>query len=149
MRKAKAKEEKQQIGFWNNAFVVVLRWIFLIPISLVLFELAEYLPLLAVSLLESLNAPLWAVILILLFGGGTFLVYTVIAGAALAPALVGKIAPRIGVGFLIVGVVFFVMQLLDVIDSIGKYPWYIVVIEIIVGFAILIGMVFDYAEETQ
>lgn len=133
-------------GFWGSTFGQVLRWILLVPVALLLFRLAEYIPILAADFLASLDAPAWGMLLILLMGGGFFL-YLLFMGALLAPNLVSLIAPNTKVGLSIVGLIYAIIQLLNVINSFLVQSWHIAVIKTIVGVTILITTAVAYGEE--
>lgn len=139
--------EKQKSGFWGGTFGQVLRWIILVPIALLLFRLAEYIPILAADFLVSLDAPAWGMLLILLMGGGFFL-YLLFMGAVFAPNLVSLIAPNTQVGLSIVGLIYAVLQLLNVINSFLVQSWYVAVIKTVVGVTILITTAVAYGEES-
>ena len=139
--------KSKQAGFWNDTFGRVLRWIILIPAALILFDLAVYPPLMAVSFLDSLDAPAWAIVIIVLMGGG-FLIYIFVLGGMLAAVMVSAIAPNTQLGVSIVGILYFLLQTGTVIHSAGNYPWFITLTEAIVGLTILGGLVSAYAEDT-
>jgi len=139
--------EKQKSGFWGGTFGKVLRWIILVPVSLLLFRLAEYIPILAAAFLASLDAPAWGMLLILLMGGGFFL-YFLFMGAIFAPHLISLISPNTQIGLSIVGLIYAVWQLLNVTNSFLTQTWYVATIKTVVGLTILITTAVVYSEES-
>jgi hypothetical protein len=139
--------EKQKSGFWGGTFGQVLRWIVLVPVSLILFRLAEFIPILAADSLASLDAPAWGMILILLMGGGFFL-YLLFPLAIFTPHLVSLIAPNTQIGLSIVGVIYGLWQLFNVVNSFLVESWYVSIIKTVVGATILITTVVAYSEES-
>ena len=139
--------ESQKSGFWGGTFGQVLRWIVLVPLSLILFRLAEFIPILAADFLASLDAPAWGMLLIFLMGGGFFL-YLLFPLAIFTPHLVSLIAPNTQIGLSIVGVIYGLWQLLNVVNSLLVESWYVSVIKTIVGATILTTTAFAYSEKS-
>lgn len=139
--------EPTQTGFWNSSAGVALRWIALVPVSLLAFGLAEALVFLVFALLGALGAPLWALVLIVLF-----LVHVLIMlfGSALygAVALVAAIAPKASTGLIIVGSVYGLLKLIDVITWIGIGAIHVVITKAIIMVGLLWMIVVLYAEKT-